>query len=96
MIKGAPEGDPPSGPASVGPLDTESSNNSSEDPGWDGLALNGEGFTIDEALNSLGLGKFQWLLMLYVGMAWFGDAMEMMLLSFLSPEVSRSRLNGAI
>ena len=35
-----------------------------------------------------GFGKFQWLMLLYTGLAWCADAMEMMLLSFLGPAVS--------
>jgi len=39
-------------------------------------------------LVSEGFGKFQWLMLLYTGLAWCADAMEMMLLSFLGPAVS--------
>ena len=35
-----------------------------------------------------GVGKFQLLMLLYVGFAWMADAMEMMILSFLGPAVS--------
>lgn len=35
-----------------------------------------------------GFGRFQWLMLLYTGLAWCADAMEMMLLSFLGPAVS--------
>ena len=69
-------------------LDADSDRKGSKDSGLDSVSSDVSGFTVDDALNSAGLGKFQWLLMLYVGMAWFGDAMEMMLLSFLSPEVT--------
>lgn len=34
-----------------------------------------------------GFGWFQLLLLLYTGLAWAADAMEMMLLSFLGPAV---------
>lgn len=47
-----------------------------------------ETYTLEEGINAVGVGKFQNLLMLYVGFAWMSDAMEMMLLSFLGPEVS--------
>ncbi|GMH42232.1 hypothetical protein BSKO_10151 [Bryopsis sp. KO-2023] len=46
-----------------------------------------ETYTLEEAINSLGMGLFQFLLMVYVGFAWMSDAMEMMLLSFLGPAV---------
>lgn len=36
---------------------------------------------------SAGFGWFQVLLLLYAGLAWAADAMEMMLLSFLGPAV---------
>ena len=35
-----------------------------------------------------GVGRFQLLMLLYVGFAWMADAMEMMILSFLGPAVS--------
>ena len=47
-------------------------------------------YTIDEALSAAGVGRYQWLLLLYVGFAWMCDAMEMMLLSFLAPSVERT------
>lgn len=34
-----------------------------------------------------GFGRFQWLLLLYTGLAWLADACEIMLLSFLGPAV---------
>lgn len=43
------------------------------------------GFTVNEAVDSGGFGRFQWLLLGYVGMAWMSDALEMMLLSYLGP-----------
>lgn len=44
-------------------------------------------FTVEEAMDSLGFGKFQALLLGYTGMAWVAEAMEMMLLSFVGPAV---------
>ncbi|XP_043713994.1 organic cation/carnitine transporter 7 [Telopea speciosissima] len=44
-------------------------------------------YTVDEALVSLGFGKFQCLLLAYAGMGWVAEAMEMMLLSFVGPAV---------
>jgi hypothetical protein len=40
---------------------------------------------VNEAVDSGGFGRFQWLLLIYVGMAWMSDALEMMLLSYLGP-----------
>ncbi|KAK9841410.1 hypothetical protein WJX74_005255 [Apatococcus lobatus] len=42
-------------------------------------------YTVAEAIDSVGVGKFQLLMLLYVGFAWMADAMEMMILSFLGP-----------
>ncbi|KAJ8902422.1 hypothetical protein NDN08_006827 [Rhodosorus marinus] len=42
-------------------------------------------FTIDEAIDGIGFGKFHWMLMLIVGISWIGVGMQMMLLSFLGP-----------
>uniref|UniRef100_A0A914E8D4 Major facilitator superfamily (MFS) profile domain-containing protein n=1 Tax=Acrobeloides nanus TaxID=290746 RepID=A0A914E8D4_9BILA len=44
-------------------------------------------FTIDEAIEALGFGKFQIMLSLLTGFAWMADAMEMMILAFLSPSL---------
>ncbi|XP_010928750.1 organic cation/carnitine transporter 7 isoform X1 [Elaeis guineensis] len=44
-------------------------------------------YTVDEALLSLGFGKFQVLVLAYAGMGWISEAMEMMLLSFVGPAV---------
>ena len=44
-------------------------------------------FTIDEALEHFGFGRTQVLMFFFCGMAWAGDGMEMMLLSYLGPEV---------
>ncbi|GAA0163625.1 secondary carrier transporter [Lithospermum erythrorhizon] len=50
--------------------------------------VEGSGFyTLDEALNSLGFGKFQLLVLSYAGMGQVCEAMEMMLLSFVGPAV---------
>uniref|UniRef100_A0A914VPD8 Major facilitator superfamily (MFS) profile domain-containing protein n=1 Tax=Plectus sambesii TaxID=2011161 RepID=A0A914VPD8_9BILA len=43
------------------------------------------GFTVDQAVDRLGFGKFQVKLSLLTGFAWMADAMEMMILSILSP-----------
>lgn len=44
-------------------------------------------YTVDEALESVGFGKFQILVLAYAGMGWISEAMEMMLLSFVGPAV---------
>ncbi|KAJ4792105.1 Major facilitator superfamily protein [Rhynchospora pubera] len=44
-------------------------------------------YTVDEALIKLGFGKFQAFILFYAGMGWIGEAMEMMLLSFVGPAV---------
>uniref|UniRef100_A0A0K2TF05 Major facilitator superfamily (MFS) profile domain-containing protein n=1 Tax=Lepeophtheirus salmonis TaxID=72036 RepID=A0A0K2TF05_LEPSM len=42
-------------------------------------------FTVTEAVNSLGFGKFQIILSFVTGLCWMSDSMEMMVLSILSP-----------
>ncbi|KAK9841691.1 hypothetical protein WJX74_010182 [Apatococcus lobatus] len=42
-------------------------------------------YTVSEAIEHIGFGRFQLLMLLYVGFAWMADAMEMMILSFLGP-----------
>ncbi|KAI4387512.1 hypothetical protein MLD38_005340 [Melastoma candidum] len=44
-------------------------------------------YTVDEALISMGFGKFQVLVLCYAGMGWISEAMEVMLLSFVGPAV---------
>ncbi|XP_059641971.1 organic cation/carnitine transporter 7 [Cornus florida] len=46
-----------------------------------------ETYTVDEALVTMGFGKFQILVLAYAGMGWVSEAMEMMLLSFVGPAV---------
>ncbi|CAJ0599961.1 unnamed protein product [Cylicocyclus nassatus] len=45
-------------------------------------------FTVDDAVEALGFGRFQLKLSLLVGIAWMADAMEMMLLSLLPPALA--------
>lgn len=45
-------------------------------------------FTVGDAVEALGFGRFQVKLSLLTGMAWMADAMEMMLLSLLSPAIA--------
>ncbi|KAB1213095.1 Organic cation/carnitine transporter 7 [Morella rubra] len=44
-------------------------------------------YTVDEALVTMGFGNFQILVLLYAGMGWVSEAMEVMLLSFLGSAV---------
>ncbi|GAA6217082.1 synaptic vesicle 2-related protein-like isoform X1 [Lates japonicus] len=46
-----------------------------------------ETFTVDDALEVIGFGKFQWKISLLTGLSWLGDAMEMMILSILGPQL---------
>ncbi|XP_029024039.1 synaptic vesicle 2-related protein [Betta splendens] len=46
-----------------------------------------ETFTVDEALEAIGFGWFQWKISLLTGLSWIGDAMEMMILSILGPQL---------
>uniref|UniRef100_A0A8R1HUC3 MFS domain-containing protein n=1 Tax=Caenorhabditis japonica TaxID=281687 RepID=A0A8R1HUC3_CAEJA len=45
-------------------------------------------FTVDDAVEALGFGRFQLKLSILTGMAWMADAMEMMLLSLISPALA--------
>ncbi|KAJ8766660.1 hypothetical protein K2173_001180 [Erythroxylum novogranatense] len=55
----------------------------------------GPSYTVDEALEALGFGKFQVLVLVYAGMGWVSDAMEMMILSFVGSAVrSQWKLNA--
>ncbi|KAL2553848.1 Sugar transporter [Forsythia ovata] len=45
------------------------------------------GYTLDEALSTVGFGTFQGLALLFSGAGWVAEAMEMMLLSFIGPSV---------
>ena len=40
-------------------------------------------FTVTQAVNSIGFGKFQIVLSFIVGLCWMADSMEMMILSIL-------------
>lgn len=54
------------------------------------LSQMGEGsamYTVDEALMAMGFGNFQGLMLVYAGMGWVAEAMEMMLLSFVGPAI---------
>ena len=55
------------------------------DDGYSREAKEREGYSVDEALDRMGFGVFQMLMLLYTGVAWMGDGMEMLVLSFLGP-----------
>ncbi|XP_061553999.1 LOW QUALITY PROTEIN: synaptic vesicle 2-related protein-like [Phycodurus eques] len=44
-------------------------------------------FSLDEALDALGFGSFQWKLLFLTGFSWVADAMEMMILGILGPQL---------
>uniref|UniRef100_A0ACD5ZYI9 Uncharacterized protein n=2 Tax=Avena sativa TaxID=4498 RepID=A0ACD5ZYI9_AVESA len=46
-----------------------------------------ETYTTDSALAAVGFGKFQALVLVYAGMGWVAESMEVMLLSFVGPLV---------
>ncbi|KAK5900919.1 hypothetical protein CgunFtcFv8_025839 [Champsocephalus gunnari] len=52
-----------------------------------GLDQHEETFTVDEALEAIGFGMFQWKLSVVTGLSWVADAMEMMILSILAPQL---------
>ncbi|XP_039015362.1 organic cation/carnitine transporter 7-like [Hibiscus syriacus] len=44
-------------------------------------------YTLDEALETLGFGRFQVFVLAYAGFGWFAEAMEIMILSFIGQTV---------
>ncbi|KAK7087899.1 hypothetical protein V1264_021891 [Littorina saxatilis] len=46
-----------------------------------------ETYTVEQAIDQIGFGKFQIKLSVLTGFAWMADAMEMMILAILSPAV---------
>ncbi|KAJ4709119.1 organic cation/carnitine transporter 7-like [Melia azedarach] len=44
-------------------------------------------YTVDEALDSVGFGKYQVVVLAYAGLGWVAEAMEVMILSFVGPVV---------
>ncbi|KAK9784698.1 hypothetical protein WJX73_003774 [Symbiochloris irregularis] len=47
-----------------------------------------EKYTVAQAIDHIGFGRYQVALLVYAGCVWAADAMEMMLLSFLGPAVT--------
>jgi hypothetical protein len=63
--------------------------------GMAGDANGAETYTTDEALSRLGFGRFQALLLGFLGTGWVAEAMEVMLLSFVGPSVKEEwRVSG--
>lgn len=54
-------------------------------PADDGPPVQSNVYTVDEAVEYLGFGRFQLTLSFLTGLAWMADAMEMMILSILAP-----------
>ena len=48
----------------------------------------GATYTLEECINSIGLGKFQWRLITILGFCTMADAVEMMLLAILGPALT--------
>ncbi|XP_026865121.2 synaptic vesicle 2-related protein isoform X2 [Electrophorus electricus] len=44
-------------------------------------------FMVEDAVEAIGLGMFQWKLSIITGLSWMADAMEMMILSVLAPQL---------
>ena len=44
-------------------------------------------YSVEEAVEKIGFGKFQWKLSMLTGCAWMADAMELMILSIISPQL---------
>ena len=83
----APTGDPPRSPAVAPAVDGVAARPGEREGHayYDGD--DGSRWTVTEAIDASGFGRFQLMMLLFTGLAWMGDAMEMMLLSFLGPSV---------
>uniref|UniRef100_A0A4W6CQW9 SV2 related protein b n=1 Tax=Lates calcarifer TaxID=8187 RepID=A0A4W6CQW9_LATCA len=55
--------------------------------GFAGVFAEPQTLTVDDVLEVIGFGKFQWKISLLTGLSWLGDAMEVMLLSILGPHL---------
>ena len=87
----APNGDPPPSPAVAAAVDGAAASDAHRNIEREGHAYydgdDGSRWTVTEAIDASGFGRFQLMMLLFTGLAWMGDAMEMMLLSFLGPSV---------
>lgn len=55
----------------------------------------GAAISIDEAIEQIGVGRFQWRLLLVNGLTWAADAMEVLLVGFILPSlISGWKLTG--
>ena len=45
-------------------------------------------YTVDEAIEHIGFGSFQWMMIMLCGAYWSADAMELMIMSYLLPAVA--------
>ena len=50
-----------------------------------GQSNKGDEYTVEQAIDYIGFGKFQMVFLVVTGLSWLCDAMEMMLLSFIGP-----------
>jgi hypothetical protein len=48
----------------------------------------GETYTLEECINYIGLGRFQWRLITILGFCTMADAVEMLLLAILGPALT--------
>ena len=46
-------------------------------------------YTVDEAISAIGMGKFQYMLFAFAGVGAIGEAMELMLLSYVGLAAQR-------
>ena len=87
----APNGGAPPTPAGAAAVDGAAASDAHRNIEREGHAYydgdDGSRWTVTEAIDASGFGRFQLMMLLFTGLAWMGDAMEMMLLSFLGPSV---------
>ena len=48
----------------------------------------GQSMTIDDAIERIGVGRFQWRLLMVNGLTWAADAMEVLMIGFLIPAIA--------
>ena len=49
------------------------------------LLIQGEGYTLDDAIERIGLGKFHLLFLLLTGLGWIAESCEMMVIAIITP-----------
>ena len=90
MIELQSEGQESDSPAAAGdaPSSTTAADNDEAGKNYTKLSeLTEDTFTVEDAVESIGFGKFQWKLSILTGCAWMADAMELMILSIISPQL---------